>query len=996
MSHSIPEIATGKMALRHLLEKLPVATYACDVEGSITYFNARATEVWGRAPKLNDAEERYCGSFRLYSTDGTPIRRDQCWMALAIKNNEEYNEREVVIEREDGSRLTVLLNASPIQDDTGKLLGAVIVMMDITARKQAEQAMRECERRFRETIDALPAAVYTTDADGRLISFNPAAVEFSGREPELGTDRWCVSWKLYYSDGAPMPHDECPMAIALKEGRAVHGTEAIAERPDGKRIWFEPYPTPIRDSEGKVVGGANMLLDITERKQVEAALRESEGRLRHLLDMLPVAAYSCNTEGLITYFNQRAVEVWGREPALNNPIERFCGSFKLYSPAGTLIPHNQCWMALALDEEKAFEGREIVIERPDGSRLTVLANVNPLYNAEGKLIGAINIVVDITDRKQAEALMSQMAAIVESSDDAIISKDLNGIVVSWNKGAEKLFGYTAAEVIGKSVTALFPPDRVVEEAQILERLRLGEQIDHYETARRHKDGYDVDVSLTISPIPDKTGKIIGASKIARDISERKRIEVEREEMLLKESAARAEAEAANRSKDEFLALVSHELRSPLSAIIGYNRILRERLQDDAQVTHACDIIERNARTQLQLIEDLLDTARIASGKLKLDLRKLDIAPVLADALDIARMEAETNGVQLRIADCGLRIADSQSSNNQIESGNQDQAPPRENQSAIIREQGPRSAIVLGDAARLQQIVWNLLSNAIKFTPTGGVVELRAELGEDHICVIVSDTGKGIQPEFIPYVFDRFRQRDSSSSQRSGGLGLGLALVKHLAELHGGKVEATSEGEGRGATFTFTMPLAAQDKAPAAEPPTLAALAASAASAASSALTAAAAPAALVNGKARNSGDILLPAGFTIEGLRVLVVDDHEEARATLSDFLNGCGAVVMTAASGEEAMTFLLNPPDGAPPDVLLCDIAMPEEDGYAALRRVRALEASRGVAPLNRIPAIALTALTGAKERLRALSAGFNLHVAKPVDPVELMLVIANMAGIR
>jgi PAS domain S-box-containing protein len=941
-----------------LLEKLPLGAYTCDAEGLITYFNRRAVEVWGRTPKLNDAEERFCGSFRLYSTDGTPMRHDQCWTALAIENDEEYNGRELVIERSDGSRLTILSNVNPIHDETGKLIGAVNVMVDITERMRAEQALIESERRVRQMIDALPAAIYTTDADGRLMSFNRAAVEFSGREPELGTDRWCVSWKLYHPDGSHMPHNECPMAVALKDGRVVLGAEAIAERPDGKRIWFEPYPAPILDNEGRVIGGVNLLMNISERKQAEAALRESEERFRRLLNTLPVAAYICDAEGMITYFNPRAVEAWGRAPALNNPSERFCGSFRLYSSDdGTLISHDRCWMALALKEEKVYDGREMVIERPDGSRLTVLANVTPIYNASGKLIGAINIVVDITDRKQAEAVMAQMAAIVESSDDAIISKDLNGNIVSWNKGAEKLFCYTAAEVIGKSVMTLFPPDRTVEEPQILERIMRGEQIDHYETVRRRKDGNKVDISLSVSPIRDKRGKVIGASKIARDISERKRIEAEREEMLLKESAARAEAEVANRSKDEFLAVVSHELRSPLNAILGYNHMLRERPQDEAHVIQSCDIIERNARMQLQLIEDLLDTARIASGKLKLELRKLDIIPTLADALDIVRLAAETKGVRLSASDRGLRIEDSQSSK--------------------YRRQ---SAIVLGDAARLQQIVCNLLSNAIKFTPKGGNVELCAERDEERIRITVSDTGKGIQPEFMPYVFDRFRQLDSSSSQRSGGLGLGLALVKHLAELHGGKVEATSEGAGRGATFMLTLPLVIQSSAPAAEPPALSEGALSS----------------MANGRAGTNGDIRLPAGMTIEGIRVLVVDDQEDARATLSDFLNGCGAVVMSASSGAEALTYLSNPPDGEPPDVLLCDISMPEEDGYAALRRVRALEDARGVAALQRIPAIALTGLTGPKERLRALSAGFYLHVAKPVDPVELMLVIANIASMR
>jgi PAS domain S-box-containing protein len=553
---------------------------------------------------------------------------------------------------------------------------------------------------------------------------------------------------------------------------------------------------------------------------------------------------------------------------------------------------------------------------------------------------------------------------------------LNGIVTSWNKGAEKLFGFAAAEVIGKPITILFPPDRLDEEPRILERLKRGERIDHYDTVCRRKDGSEIDNSLAVSPVRDKTGKVIGASTIARDITERKRAEIEREELLLKESEARAEAEAAraeaedaNRSKDEFLAVVSHELRAPLNSILGYNRMLREIPHAAARLKQSCDIIERNARTQLQLIEDLLDTARIASGKLRLELRRLDVMPILAEALDIVRLAAETKGVQLRIADplivdCGLLIADSRLSNDQMK-----MTAPGGDQSAI---RNPQSAIVMGDAGRLQQIVWNLLSNAIKFTPAGGSVKLRAEPAGERVRIVVSDTGKGIQPEFMPYVFDRFQTRDSSSSRRSGGLGLGLALVKHLAELHGGKVEVASEGAGRGSTFTVTLPLAAESEVSAAEPPALAA-------------------AVGANAGTRTNGETTAPAGLTIAGIRVLVVDDQEEARAMLAEFLGRCGAVVTTASSGAEALTIISDPPGGARPDVLLCDIAMPDEDGYMSLRRMRALEEARGVAASQRIPAIALTALAGAKERLRALSAGFRFHIAKPVDPFELMCVIAN-----
>jgi PAS domain S-box-containing protein len=279
MNHSTTKIEIDEVWLRHLLEKIPAGAYICDAEGLITYFNQRAVEVWGRTPKLNEPEERFCGSFRLYSIDGTPMRHDQCWMALAIENDEEYNGREVVIERPDGSRVIGLAHASPIHDEAGKLVGAVNVVLNITQQKQAEQALKESERRFREMIDALPVAIYTTDAEGRLTHFNPAAVEFSGHTPELGSDRWRIIWNLYYPDGSPMLHEECPMAISIKEGRAVRGAEAIAERPDGKRVWFQPYPTPLHDDEGRVVGGINMLMDITERKKNEEALLQSHAEL---------------------------------------------------------------------------------------------------------------------------------------------------------------------------------------------------------------------------------------------------------------------------------------------------------------------------------------------------------------------------------------------------------------------------------------------------------------------------------------------------------------------------------------------------------------------------------------------------------------------------------------------------------------------------------------------------------------------------------------------
>jgi len=447
-------------------------------------------------------------------------------------------------------------------------------------------------------------------------------------------------------------------------------------------------------------------------------------------------------------------------------------------------------------------------------------------------------------------------------------------------------------------------------------------------------------------------------QVACQRDELRRIAEERERLLEREKQAREQAEAATRAKDEFLAVISHELRSPLNAILGYNRMLRRNSKDPGLLNNTCDIIERNARLQLQLIEDLLDTARIISGKLRLEMRLMDIAPVVNDALDVMRPAAEAKGVQLRIVDCGLRIAEGGDTTGE---------------KSAIEESG----IVLGDATRLQQVVWNLLSNAIKFTPKGGRVELGVGRDAELFRIFVSDTGKGIEPEYLPHVFDRFYQADGSSTRRHGGLGLGLALVKSLVELHGGEIKAESDGNGRGSTFTVMLPLAITSGMAAEERPALATFAGAASG-------------------ARTEGSIPLPDGVTIEGVRVLAVDDQEEARVTLSNFLGKCGAVVTTASSASEALAFLSDHLGGERPDVLVCDIAMPGEDGYSALRRVRALEHERGVAPQQQIPAIALTAMARSEDRLQALNAGFKMHVSKPVEPAELVIVIASVVGQR
>ncbi|HEX8177188.1 MAG TPA: ATP-binding protein [Pyrinomonadaceae bacterium] len=411
-------------------------------------------------------------------------------------------------------------------------------------------------------------------------------------------------------------------------------------------------------------------------------------------------------------------------------------------------------------------------------------------------------------------------------------------------------------------------------------------------------------------------------ELSRYINELKHSEEEREKILLREQSARSEAEAANRIKDEFLATLSHELRTPLTAIIGWSGLLRSGDLEGEMKEQALETMERNARVQAQLIDDLLDVSRIVSGKLLLDIKEVQLEKVVESAVDVVRPAAKAKGI------------------------------------CITYDREAEKGLVSGDAARLQQIAWNLLSNAIKFTPGGGHVSVSLERAASHIKLSVSDTGKGIEPEFLPHVFDRFRQADSTTTRTHGGLGLGLAIVRHLVELHGGTVDVESKGDGQGSTFSATFPLlAASTAAPKADPAH----------------------------QARTERASFNPQ-LKLEGLRVLVVDDEPDTRKVISAVIKKSGAEVRTCASAHEALETLVD----WKPDVLMSDIGMPGEDGYSLIRKVRSLSAEKG----GHIPAAAFTAYAREEDRERVLAAGFQMHVAKPVGSRELITTIAHLAG--
>jgi PAS domain S-box-containing protein len=364
---------------------------------------------------------------------------------------------------------------------------------------------------------------------------------------------------------------------------------------------------------------------------------------------------------------------------------------------------------------------------------------------------------------------AHLAAIVDSSDDAIVSKTLEGVITSWNRGAERIFGYTAAEAVGQHITLIIPPERRAEEDDVLARIRNGQSVNHFETVRVRKDGARIDISLTVSPMRNAAGRIIGASKIARDISDRVRGERERAELLAQAQAAREEAEAVNRSKDQFLAVLSHELRTPLNAIFGWARMLHEGVLDDTIRTRGTEAILRNAKAQLRLVEDLLDVSRIITGNMRLEMRPVDLRVVVEAALETVRPDAQAKDLQI--------------------------------QSVLDQDPG----MVMGAADRLQQVVWNILTNSVKFTPRGGRIQVCLRRADSHVEIVVSDTGEGITADLLPHVFERFRQGDSSSTRSHGGLGIGLALVRHLVDLHGGSVRVHSAGRGHGTTVTVSLP-----------------------------------------------------------------------------------------------------------------------------------------------------------------------------------------------
>ncbi len=501
------------------------------------------------------------------------------------------------------------------------------------------------------------------------------------------------------------------------------------------------------------------------------AVEQAASQLAAIVEASEDAIIGTDPRGTITSWNPAAEQLYGYAPA-----EAIGRSLSLILPADRLFEEEAVLRRVRAGE--LVRHVETVRRRKDGTDVLVALTVSPVRTPDGEVSGMVWLACDMGRRQRADRAAWRLAAIVASSDDAIVSKDLDGIVTSWNRAAERMFGYTAEEMIGQSIRTIVPHDRQTEEDDVLACVKRGEKVDHFDTVRQRKDGSLVPISLTVSPIVDEQGTVIGASKVARDISERKQAETARARLLelAQENtritdALNQEIQEASRLKDEFLATLSHELRTPLNALLGYTRMIRSGVIAVEGQARAVETIERNAISLSQIVEDILDVSRIISGKIRLNVQPVDLSVVVRSALEAMMPAADAKGITL---DAALDRC---------------------------------AAQITGDPERLQQVAWNLITNAVKFTPRGGTVQVRIERTDAHIELVVSDTGIGIRPDFLPHVFERFRQADAGGTNRErGGLGLGLNIARQLVELHGGTIEATSAGEGQGTTFRVMLPL----------------------------------------------------------------------------------------------------------------------------------------------------------------------------------------------
>ncbi|PSB44127.1 histidine kinase, partial [filamentous cyanobacterium Phorm 6] len=805
----------------------------------------------------------------------------------------------------------------PVIDESGALLGVSTVVAEITDRNQAKRVMQQSEALFRRLLESNIFGVAIGDLTGRIAYANDSLLNMVGY-----TRSDVLSGRLRWDRMTPPEylHLDARAAQELRASGVATPFKKEYIRKDGSRVPILMGGTILCPDNPGLETIVAFYIDLTEISRVEAELKNNQERLQIAQQAGKIGTFEWNVQT--------------GELACTPELEALYGL-----PIGGLDSSYQYWLAMVHPDDRTFteqqvraaadSGEELNIEfricRPDNSVGWIACRAKVFQDDRGLPLRMIGVNVDISDRKQAEEARSEINQTLEALIQAcplgitVFSAD-DGIVKMWNPAAERIFGWSESEVVGQFLPTI-PADKREEFTAKLKGIRAGNAIAGVETQRQRKDGRSIDIGLWATPVRDAKGNI-NCMSIVADISDRKQVEAELAQLLDREQAARAEAEAINRQKDEFLATLSHELRTPLNAILGWAQVLRRGGYSTATLAGALEAIERQSRMQAQLVEDLLDVSRIIQGKLALKSGWFVMRKTIEVALNSVIFAARAKSV------------------------------------TVSSEFDPGVSLMWGDAQRLQQVVSNLLTNAVKFTPSDGTVELRLSAvavanssSPNYVQITVSDTGKGISAEFLPYVFDRFRQADGSITRADSGLGLGLAIVRHLVELHGGTVRAESPGEGLGATFTVMLPLKQRRS--------------------------------LQSQLRGETKAAQMPPGI-LAGLKVLVVDDEPDNREFLVVALQQLGATATAAASAAEAIDILQQ----SPPDILVSDIGMPVEDGYSLIRKVRSSESDK----IKRLPAVALTAYASEQDRDRAIDAGYDEHLAKPIDPAVFAAILARL----
>jgi PAS domain S-box-containing protein len=817
------------------------------------------------------------------------------------------------------------------------------------------------EEHLRRILDAVPAPVSYIDTEHRFRYNNKAYDTWIGR-PHL---------ELYGAHMREVIGEKAYAEVRLYAETAVAGGEVYFEKEleyaDGSRRFVSVSYIPDLDDAGRARGFVALAKDLSNRRRVEESLRFQS----HLLNTVEQAVIATDLSGTITFWNRHAERLygWAAEEAVGRNILEVTPAETSHEQAAEIMS----WLAAG----HAWSG-EFDVRRRDGASFPAMVTNTPIHDEGGGLIGVVGVSADVSERRRAEVavreaerralreyetLLHRLTHLAESMgtardhltifrdlrDFAVVSVPCVGIFISlYDEGRDvrvATYGWGDGAEVDVSV---LPPMPVASEGPNSRAVRTRQVVitnDYWETKQKGLGQLGVLVGPDNGLRPQSSlvvpmatmGRIVGtvevqsyenhvyreehitAMKMAANLAA---VAIENMRLFQYETSARAAAEEASRLKDEFLATLSHELRTPLTAILGWASMLRANRLNEKTFNMAVEIIERNARTQQQIVDDIIDVSRIITGKLLYDAEPVDLRQVIEAALDTVRHAATAKSINLR------------------------------------SDFEPGVGSVMGDPRRLQQVVWNLLLNAVKFTPIGGKVGVRLEHAGTHARITVKDTGAGIRPDFLPFVFDRFRQGDQSTTRVHGGLGLGLSIVRHLVELHGGTVRVESEGEGRGSTFMVELPLLETRS---------------------------------VGGglrtqerEADDKSATLNHQSEVLKGLSVLVVDDEPDALGLIKAILEMKGASVTAVESAGEAWRAL----EGDWPDLLVCDIGMPGEDGYQLIRRIRASESARG----RKLISIALTAYAGEIDRSLALEAGFDLHVGKPVDPADLIVTIAEL----